>query len=442
MPSVVYDRFLEWENNINNLLNNSEGNADRFKLLSEASFEGICIHDQGVILDANQQFCDMFGYTLDEIQGLDCFNLIAPQSQEAVRGYISSGHEGPYESYSLRKDGSTFPTEVRVREFREDGKVFRFAVFRDLSLMKQAEDELKASEQRFKRLSEATFEGIVIHDYSHFIEANQQFLDMFGYTQAEIEEIDGYDLIAPDYIEITKKQKKSQSEAPYEVECKRKDGSIFPAEFRAKGIVIDDVPFRIVAVRDLTERKEMERQIAESEKRYRELYEHSPIALYRTRISDGKLLECNQALVALFGYDSKEEFQTTTNALSQYVNCEDREVLLKKLEKDKRVEGFQIQLKGKDGQVIWVEDTVEIFPEQGYIEGAMQDITASKVLTPTEKKVLRLVIEGMGNKQIARTLKRSVRTVEDHRSHVMQKLQADNIVELLQKAKSLRSESK
>jgi PAS domain S-box-containing protein len=170
---------------------------------------------------------------------------------------------------------------------------------------------------RYKRLSEAAFEGVVIHDYHHFIEANQSFLDMFGYTQAEIGEINGDDLIMPEYLEITRKQKESQSEVPYEVECKRKDGSVFPAEFHAKQININDVPFRIVAVRDLTDQKELERQITESEKRYHELYEHSPIPLYRTRIDDGKLLECKRALVELFGYDSKEEFQASSNAVSR-----------------------------------------------------------------------------------------------------------------------------
>ena len=112
--------------------------------------------------------------------------------------------------------------------------------------------------------------------------------------------------------------------------------------------------------------------------------------------------------------------------------------MLEKLEKEKRVEGFQFQVKRKDGEPIWIEMTSEIFPEQGYLEGAMQDITASKVLTPAEKKVLRLVVEGMGNKQVARILKRSTRTIEDHRSHCMTKLGADNLPDLVRKAKTLR----
>ena len=142
MLLALNDKFSEWENNINNPVKNGDRGEDRFKLLSEAAFEGICIHDQGIILDANPQFADMFGYTLDEIKGIDCFKLIAPQSHETVRGYISTGFLGPYESYGQRKDDSIFPVEVRAREFQKDGKVLRLAVFRDFSNQKELERQV------------------------------------------------------------------------------------------------------------------------------------------------------------------------------------------------------------------------------------------------------------------------------------------------------------
>jgi len=302
--------------------NDLKSSEDGFKLLYETIFEGICIHDKHVIIDTNQQFADMFGYALDELKGMDCSNLIAPQSKKMIRKYISTGFEGAYESNCLRKDGSTFPAEVRIRKFQKDEKVLRFAV-----------------------------------------------------------------------------------------------------------------------VRDLSSKKEMEHQIIESEKKYRELYNYSPIALYRTRISDGKLLECNQALVELLGYDSKEEFQAASNAILTYVDVNDKTVFMEYLRKNKRVDGFQLQVKRKDGKTIWVECTTEMFPEQDFLEGAMLDITASKLLSMTEKKVLRLIVVGKSNKEIAWILSRSIRTIEDHRSNLMKKLEVDNLAELIKKAKSLKPEA-
>ena len=186
--------------------------------------------------------------------------------------------------------------------------------------------------------------------------------------------------------------------------------------------------------------KEMEQQVLETERKYRELYNNSPIALYRTRISDGKLLEGNRALAEMFGYDSVEEFQRTSVASSRYVKKSARTVLLSKLNKDRRVNCFDIQVKRKDGDIIWVEVTAEIFPEKGFIEGSLQNITADKLLSKTERVVLQFIVEGKTNKEIAITLNRSTRTIEDHRSHIMQKLGANNIAELIQKAASLRPE--
>ena len=292
----------------------------RLKLLADATFEGICVHDHGVILDANQQFSEMFGYTADELKGMDCFGLVAPQSLDAVRESISSGEQGPYESWSLRKDGSIFPVEVRIREFQQDENVLRFAVFRDL-----------------------------------------------------------------------------------------------------------------------TEQKNMLLKVSESEAKFQELYDYSPLALYRTRIRDGTLLECNQALVELFGYDSKEDFQAASTATDRYVDINDRTVFLDQLRKDGRIEGFQIQNKRKDGELIWIEARARIFPERGFIEGAMWDITVDKLLSKAEKKVLRLIMEGKSNKGIAHSLERSVRTVEDQRGNIMRKLDVDNIVELTQKVSKFYS---
>jgi len=101
---------------------------------------------------------------------------------------------------------------------------------------------------------------------------------------------------------------------------------------------------------------------------------------------------------------------------------------------DKRVHGFEVQLKRKNGTALWVAMSAEIFPEQDFIEGAMRDITVTKVLTHTEKDILKLLMQGLSNKEIAFKTERSVRTVEDHRAHIMQKLGVDNIVDLTQKA--------
>ena len=118
------------------------------------------------------------------------------------------------------------------------------------------------------------------------------------------------------------------------------------------------------------------------------------------------------------------------SATDFYVDPQRREQLLEALRKDKQVEDFQVQVKHRDGTPFWVSVTAEIFPEQDYLEGVMVDITATKVLTKTEKTVLDHLMQGKSNKEIAFETGRSRRTVEDHRASIMKKLGVDNIVDL------------
>ncbi|MBW8017381.1 MAG: response regulator transcription factor [Planctomycetes bacterium] len=67
----------------------------------------------------------------------------------------------------------------------------------------------------------------------------------------------------------------------------------------------------------------------------------------------------------------------------------------------------------------------------------LKDFLNGKDLTKTEKIILRLILKGFCNKQIAGTLHRSIRTVEDHRNHIMRKLDAENVVDLVKKATAM-----
>jgi two-component system, sensor histidine kinase and response regulator len=86
---------------------------ERFRSLSDAAFEGIAISEGGRILEVNKSFTEMYGYEASEVVGMPALDFVAPESREAVRRHISSHSPEPYEVVSLRKDGTTFDTEVR-----------------------------------------------------------------------------------------------------------------------------------------------------------------------------------------------------------------------------------------------------------------------------------------------------------------------------------------
>ncbi len=120
-------------------------NETRFRALSDATFEGIAFTEQGVIVDANQQFADIFGYQVNQVQGLDVRKLVVLEEREFVWNRILTGSEEPYEHRALCKDGTVIFLEVRPRMMSIKGRPMRVTAVRDITERKQAEKKLKAS---------------------------------------------------------------------------------------------------------------------------------------------------------------------------------------------------------------------------------------------------------------------------------------------------------
>jgi PAS domain S-box-containing protein len=112
---------------------------ERFRGLSEASMEGIVIHDQGRIVDVNQALCELGGYAWHELVGRDVFQFVAPEDRETAYRLFLEEHDRPYEISCLRRDGSRVPVEVQARSFPFRGKILRVGALRDTTERRRAE---------------------------------------------------------------------------------------------------------------------------------------------------------------------------------------------------------------------------------------------------------------------------------------------------------------
>jgi len=124
---------------------------ERFRQLSEASFEGIAIHHQGIILEGNTTLGRMFGYELQEMIGKNALQFAAPESQARIEQNIRSGNESPYEVIGMRKDGTMFPAELIGKGMMYHGKNSRVTAIRDITERKQAENALRESERKLRQ---------------------------------------------------------------------------------------------------------------------------------------------------------------------------------------------------------------------------------------------------------------------------------------------------
>jgi PAS domain S-box-containing protein len=203
---------------------------------------------------------------------------------------------------------------------------------------------------------------------------------------------------------------------------------------------VHDESGRVVSIigtlRDITPLKALEKYLENTDESRKLLGQNLPCAYFRTRLSDGKLLDCNETLWKRLNFASREECLEKCY-LSNYYPKEARASLLKILEKDGQLNKVEVQAKVNGEDPIWIETTAKVFSELGYIEGVFHEITLRKALTSAEVRVLKMVLEGKGNMEIAEALHRSKRTIEDHRSHIMWKLNVHNIAELLLKASQI-----
>ena len=131
---------------------------ERFKVLHNASFGGITIHDKGLILDCNQGLSEITGYSTDELIGMNGLMLISEKSRDMVKSKVLSGYEGPYEALGIRKNGEEYPIRLDARNIPYKGTNVRVTEFRDITEQKRAEEALLQAKTQAESANQAKSE--------------------------------------------------------------------------------------------------------------------------------------------------------------------------------------------------------------------------------------------------------------------------------------------
>ena len=144
--------------------------------LAEATWEGIVIHQNGVALQFNKVFLDLFGYKEEEIRNRYIIDMIfASESLVYVKENILHGETTPYEALCKKKDGTVFPVEIRLRIIRFRGQNVRVAAIRDLTEQKKIEERVSQSQ---KLQAIGTLAGGVAHDFNNILGAVVGYADL------------------------------------------------------------------------------------------------------------------------------------------------------------------------------------------------------------------------------------------------------------------------
>jgi PAS domain S-box-containing protein len=140
----------------------------RFRLLTEAAFDGIALSENGIFFEVNKAFAAIFRYTPEEMVGMNLSSVVAPAYLNDVMKKISSGYDKPYESVCINKEGNLFPVEVCGKSIPYKERTIRLTAIRDISERKRFEYELLKSE---KLDSIGMLAGGIAHDFNNILTA-------------------------------------------------------------------------------------------------------------------------------------------------------------------------------------------------------------------------------------------------------------------------------
>ncbi|HVP77376.1 MAG TPA: PAS domain S-box protein [Thermodesulfobacteriota bacterium] len=374
----------------------------RYRILFEGSRDAIYFTTrEGKIVDANQSMLDLFGYSREEMIGLDARKTyVYPEDRRKFQQQIErDGFVRDYEMKLCKKDGTEMDCLLTAAiRHADDGSILGYqGIIRDITELKQIVNELHTEKQRFQTLSEnAPFGMVMIDKDGTFRYINPKFRELFGYDLNDVPDgrtwfrkaypnpIHRHSVISTWINDLQSSNSGEKRPRTFTVTCK--DG---------KEKIITFIPVQLettenlMACEDITERRQVEEALRKSEERFRELYDNAPVG-YHEYDNDGLITNVNLTDLEILGYTREEMIGQPIWKFNVNEETVRRQVMAKlagTLPPGKELERIY---RRKDGTTfpVLIEDRL-ILDENGRIKGircTIQDITERKQIEEALRK--------------------------------------------------------
>jgi len=287
----------------------------RFRIFVDHATDAFfLLDDRLMVVDVNRKACDSLGYSREELVGMHPRDFdvgLDEASIERLRQRIAAEETLIFETRHRRKDGRSFPVEISATQFEPGGRLL--CLVRDITERKRSEDALRTSEERFRTLVQFSFDAYWETDAQHrFI--RQEFAEGLSDAPAPGSEIGKTRWEVP-YLEPDEEAWRRHSETldahlpfrDFELARPTPDGG--KRCVSVSGMPMFDEKGHFVGYRGvgrhITERKQAELAIRESEQRFRTLFEKANDAIFLENERD-EIIEANERACALLGYSREE----------------------------------------------------------------------------------------------------------------------------------------
>ena len=353
----------------------------------------------GTILDVNQKAIAIYGDSKEELVGkhFTKLNILSPEDVRKLRKGFVKGLAGEHAVINItmrNRRGQTLSLECQGSLMKNLGETALLVIARDITKRKQAEEGLKKSEEKYKALLEETPIGICNLDIKGRITyANKTFEQITGYSNDEILGKSALNLasqafqLSEDKLKLITDRiknrltgrKKSQ---PMTIGLRRKDGCLRWVEAESKLIKRFGIPVGLQAIlRDITERKQMEKKLRENEERFRSIVEnsHGGIGIVD---SDFRIIYVNEQVTHILGYSGEEMIgQDFRNFLYGDAKSLIQDRYIRRQNGEEISSQYEFEVIRKDGERRTVEMKVALIRDG---QGGVQ--TMAEVLDITERK--------------------------------------------------------
>ncbi|MFX0065036.1 MAG: PAS domain S-box protein [Candidatus Hermodarchaeota archaeon] len=372
---------------------------EKYQMLVEKLHEGVLLEDtQGFISFVNPRVIEMLGYNEEELMGRHWSTIVPTEETNKIKKESAKRPQGissTYEGRLLAKDGRCVPVIISATSLFTDTGSFQgvLSVFIDITERKRMEEVLQQSEEKYRNLVERANDGIAIVQDKQIKYINPALAKMTGYTAEEL-----YDTLFMRYVHLKDlprvvkhydhRMKGQNAPNIYEARITKKGGIIIDIEVNAGMISYWGKPADLVIIRDITERKRVEKEIKRAHSDLNQIF--NAVVPLCVIDSNYNILRINDTFSSFFHIKKEELIGKKCYEIWQGTLCDTLECPLKQILKGKEQVEYEadrvldgnikisfivtaVPYRGPDGEIIGIIENFTDITERKHTEEALRE---------------------------------------------------------------------